>query len=163
MIPVVITDTNTTSNFPATVGYSFTPGGAVTDGESNLGVTFEGSYTSGEQCSNSTDSPISGVEADTKPQASTTVDGFLILPNYYSPAAPGGDTAQLANTTISVSATQEASDDSDDSTQWTVTGVTGPGVTKGYGSWYFDLAGTTPPSGNGDNAENSGNTGNVGS
>jgi hypothetical protein len=159
LIPIVITAANTTANFPATVGYSINPGGAVTDGESNLGVMFEGYYNDGAQCSNTSDAAITGSEADTKPQTSIAVDGFLILPSYYSPQSPGGITAQLANTTLSVSISQDASDDSGDSTLWTVTGVSGPGVVKGDGEWYFDLAGTTPPSGANGNNGNSGNTG----
>jgi hypothetical protein len=158
LVPVVINLTNTTSDFSSTVGYDI---GFV--GSDASAISFEGSYTGGEQCdgasSDEESSSINGNSVGLSAQHTSTTDGFLILPNYYSPAHPNGTTALLADIVLSISADQEINtSDSDSSTDYTVNSVTGPGVESSDGSWSFDLAGTTPSSGNSGNT-GSGNSG----
>lgn len=161
LVPMVIDMTNTTSNFPASIGYAFTieaPGATTgNSGDQNVSVSYEGSYSQGEQCSSS-DGNISGEKNNVSNDGSSTVDGFLIISNYYSPANPNGNTALLADIDLSVPSTLGAGsvDGSADTTQYTVSGVTGPGVVDENNAWTFNLAGTTPPpSGNSGNSGNS--------
>jgi len=96
--PVMLTLTNTTPNFSMTGQYSI--GEPLTDQQPLEG---ELDFTSGSQCfGSSTGSNSAGVTCTLGAGQTCTVFGFVILPNYYSPAFPSGDSSELASVALTV-------------------------------------------------------------
>jgi hypothetical protein len=146
LVPVVINASNTTAKFSSIIGINIGLDGY--SDESDNGVTFEGAYTSGTSCSSDDSFGVSSTTADA-PGTGTTLDGFFVISNYYTPSDPDGDPSLLGATQLTIDAQQsiEESDDSNE-TSFSVTSVAGPGAQHEDDEWILNLAGTAPPSGN---------------
>jgi hypothetical protein len=157
LVPVVINASNTTASFSALIGINIGLNGYSDD--SDNGVSFEGAYTSGTQCNSGESFGVSSTTSDS-PGAETTLDGFFVISNYYTPAAPDGDPSLLGATQLTIDSQQtiETSDDSL-SKNYTVTSVTGPGVQDEDDEWILNLGGMSAPSGQSGNTGYLGNTG----
>ena len=145
VIPLAIRLTNATSGFSTdvavTVGLD-----AQSDG-GGLPLMAEIHYTDGSQCFGQS-SGSAQVELQSSqplvPGGSTVGSGFLVIPGYYTPNYPTGDSTALADTDLAIAPTQDwtATDGGGESTQFTVSGVDGPGVSNvDFGAWTFNVAG----------------------
>jgi hypothetical protein len=124
--------TNQTSSFPMSVGVSVGGLGSFGNGES---LEWEGNYTSGNDCSGSGTFGLSSTTPLPSSQ-SVTVNGFLVLHNYYTPDHPNGDEASWQAAYLTISKQQTANGDS-----LTVDGFFGTsGRDTGYG-WSFGPSG----------------------
>jgi hypothetical protein len=105
--PFEITVTNTTKRYSASPAVDIT--GATPHGE-YPGVSAEIGYSNGPQCvelnasgypPNEEDQYLAfGPSEPLEPGAHTAAPGYLIIPNYYSPARPGGNPAKIRDVVL---------------------------------------------------------------
>jgi hypothetical protein len=124
VIPAEISLQNTTPSFSAMAAVRFSFSSSWANAE------MEAQYSDGPTCNTSQDQGF-GLQS-TQPllsNQSTTLYAFLVLHNYYTPAAPEGDPAVLASATlIPIQAHIEASN-----ATLTITNVSGPGYSSDTG------------------------------
>jgi hypothetical protein len=145
--PARLVITNTTAGFSSTIGLylhlSLTLGADAPNA-----FDWEGEYADGPQCDPNLDSGMSlDASATAAPSQSLTIDGFLILNNYYSPSDPSGDPSDFNITAL---VTTDQSGVQNDGSDYTIDSVDGPGTItetaeQGFPGWLFTLNGTAPP------------------
>ncbi len=145
VIPLTIRLTNATTGFSTEAALSISLGAQGLD--KGFSVTAEMHYTGGSECRGTvTGSPTVGLQSSQPllPGRFVVGNGFLVIPDYYTPDHPDGDSAALAATQLVIWPTQNwtATDGTGQSTQFSVSGFEGPGVSDlGFGGWNFNIAG----------------------
>ena len=112
-------------------------------------LLWEASYSTGTQCSGQGDgsSDIVIYSENMEPSGSpVTTNGFLEITNFSSPNYSAAQVLQDAVITVpsSFSVTPTGNGGDAVATDYTVTGVSGPGVVQTASGWQFTLAGTSP-------------------
>lgn len=139
VIPAVVTVTNTTSGFPIAAGLDVGSGISA-----STPIQFEAHYgNAGEQCSRSGSINDS---VDLEPGQTAALDGYFVVPNFFTPAKPNGDPALLGGTNLQVSSWTETSSDGKQF-NWSTQAASGPGVqyNSGYSAYCFSLSGAQVP------------------
>jgi hypothetical protein len=115
-------------------------------------LIWEAEYSAGPQCAGqddgNTDVNIYS-EDEVQSGAGSTTDGFFEITNFVPQSSTGVNTGVLGDAILTVPTNFEVSPDGDGTgvyTDFTVTGVSGPGVVQNSSGWEFTLAGTDPPS-----------------
>ena len=158
VIPFELTLTNTTSGtFDDQPSIAYGGIGSLSSYDSNgnqvdTGTQLEAEpqFAEGPQCESDGQSLSVKTTNSMSPGSTSTTYGFFIIPNYYSPSHPSGDSSLLTDSILTVSPTQSISSSSGTAvSSFDVKNVSGPGVVaQGFGNgWEFDLAGTTPAQG----------------
>ncbi len=148
VVPAELSVRNTSQDFDARVGITIDDdlGGHQLNAYTS-DVQWEGQYTSGMACDSDTDETINLSSNDAIRSSSTViVYGFIIFTNYYSPAYPKGNPAILNDAILGIDEAQAVASTSQD-ISYTITSVTGPGVTSETpAEWSFSLSGNPAPS-----------------
>lgn len=120
VVPYRLTVANSTTGFDAQVGANLT-----------MTLDVESLYSDGGECQSAGDAfGVQSVEA-LSPGEDIVNRGFIILSDYYTPAAPTGDPAVISEELVTVNSSTD-----DNSRVWALAkpGVSGPGVrTASYG------------------------------
>lgn len=134
VVPFRMTQTNTTQGFEVTTGDAASASTSVEVYYNNSGATCK---SSGGDFGGQSTSPVAT-------NGGSSMRGFIILSDYYSPNFPSGDLSVLNAVKISVSSSTV------DGSTWSLSGsgVSGPGSTNGgYGTVdAFYIGGTVPRS-----------------
>jgi hypothetical protein len=153
VVPAVVIMANTSSQ-AATLGLDLSGVGEESiPGFAGPELIWEANYSSGPQCTGQTDGDSSVVIYSDNEVASTAdivTDGFFEITNYSATSDSGLGTDVLGDAVITVPTTFDVNPSSSGGTgaytDFTVTGVSGPGVEQTGSGWEFTLVGTTPPS-----------------
>ena len=111
VIPVSFTPTNTTSNFPATLGLVLNADASASSGglDTNA-LQADTVFSSGPSCSSLNDGSSTSLynvhwDTATSPGGVEYDAIYLVVPNYYTPAHPDGNTALLRGVVLDIGPT----------------------------------------------------------
>jgi hypothetical protein len=115
-------------------------------------LIWEAQYSGGPQCAGQDDGNTNVniySEDEMQSGAQSTTDGFFEITNFAPESSSGTGISVLGDAIITIPTNFDVSPDGDGTgtyTDFTVTGVSGPGVVQNASGWQFTLAGTDPPS-----------------